>query len=306
MNSAVEFLARGAGGITSDETVDVSLISQPRHIVFEVSVGGRPRYIVKCSREPELTDNLQSEWQCLERVAALELARGADLAAARPVQRAKLFGRDALIMEFAPGKPNHQELSSSASIHKMIEWLILLASRSADAVVDLELARDAVRQAGAVLPSLVPLGLDWLNTSGIDTMPFIVSHGDLSYLNILIDGPRWTIIDWECGNARRGIPLHDVFDFLIYLEDGGGRAAFAGLRAILDGRPPRAHLEAFTKYAAALNINNRAAVALLLLYCANKSLGLARNDTGKSKQKLLELADIVSGIEPNRLRLLPN
>jgi hypothetical protein len=90
----------------------------------------------------------------------------------------------------------------------------------------LEAGHDRREMIDAVAQWIVDLGTATRDPDGV------FQHTDLGTWNVLVDGARFTVVDWE--SSRRGEPLWDLAYFLSdALTAGGPRAAEARAKAIL-------------------------------------------------------------------------
>jgi Ser/Thr protein kinase RdoA (MazF antagonist) len=110
----------------------------------------------------------------------------------------------------------HQAFSNTGTANPQDRWrrAVVEPLQTLDAFGPSEAVRSGVRRVTA------QASLEWLK--GIPEIP---QHGDLYAGNMLIDGDRWHVVDWE-NFGLSDLPAYDLYTLLVSLlrSDGGGPA----------------------------------------------------------------------------------
>jgi hypothetical protein len=180
---------------------------------------GRPSHVVKFARVPGWNQPFE-----LDEAAAALLA-GAGDAVTRRVPR--LLGR-----RFVDGLGTSVE--TAAAGQRLIGFLHTPAPPGAkhstiDQIAEwvLELGRSTLAAPATLAPEYERMARDLSSGTLVERLsgvPAVLQHNDLGTWNIAVDGPDFTILDWE--SARRyGLPLWDLWYFLMDAEAHAARAA---------------------------------------------------------------------------------
>ena len=121
------------------------------------------------------------------------------------------------------------------------------------------------------------------------TIPSVLAHGDFCGENILEDGPRYGVIDWELCDEL-SMPAYDLLDLCLWLSfrtEGGGRwDPFGALDRLLNGQDVLASemRRALGQYALEMRFPARILPEILALawagYCLKKFRYLQQDETG--------------------------
>ena len=143
------------------------------------------------------------------------------------------------------------------------------------------------------------------------SFPSVLAHGDFCGENILGDGERYGVIDWElCDDAS--LPTYDILDLCLWvvtrIEGHVEPDPFAALERLVKGRDPLARELRVTvgRYASGMGIGDDLLAPLMALawsgYCLGKFRYLERDETGHfararvALRKILDTsADVLSG-----------
>jgi aminoglycoside phosphotransferase (APT) family kinase protein len=141
--------------------------------------------------------------------------------------------------------------------------------------------------------------------------PAVLSHGDFCGENILGDGERYGVIDWElCDDVS--VPTYDILDLCLWVvsrtEGHVEPDPFAALERLTKGRDPLARELRRTvgRYAAGMGFDRELLAPLMTLawsrYCLSKFRHLERDETGHfararaAVRKILDTpADVLAG-----------
>jgi hypothetical protein len=255
-----------------------------RHVIaFAWNAGRRePDGVAKIPRTPGDESAIHHEMTSLARLEGAGIRgvpRGAIVGAPQPAILLQTFVRGQVL------KPAVVRARPSESLDLPIGWLTDLHRRTRRPV-----SRHAWIEA-ALLPFRAwlapgahgPFAANALRTRERvlalgETPPCCFEHGDFAAPNILLDGTRVGVVDWEA-SAPEGIPAIDLFFFLAFVA-GARRRALS----------PPAHLEAcaaafgvrgtwahdrWRQYAAALELEPASAALLFLLTWARTTARLA-------------------------------
>ncbi len=159
-------------------------------------VDGRPAWAVKCSRVPGNVAPFQREeaaWQMLVGLPS-ELRRHAS----RFAGRFEANGLPGSIESAAAGVPLQDELEAGvdrrSTIEAVADWIVAVgkATLQPSEALGPELARLS-RFSSELVESL-------------PDVPSVFQHNDLGSWNVMVDGPLFTVLDWE-SNREAGLPL---------------------------------------------------------------------------------------------------
>jgi hypothetical protein len=217
---------------------------------------GRPAWAVKCSRVPGNVAPFEREEAAWRMLVGLppELRRHAS----RFAGRFHANGLAGSIESAATGVPLQDELEAGvdrrSTIDAVADWIVAVgkATLQPSEALAPELAR-----LSQFSPELV---------RSLPEVPAVFQHNDLGSWNVMVDGPLFTVLDWE-SNCEAGLPL---WDLVYFLTD-----ALAARRAQTD---PSA------KLAAMLQLLRGDVAASRLLFervgAAAKTFGVARSHVG--------------------------
>ncbi len=217
---------------------------------------GLPAWAVKCSRVAGNVAPFEREeaaWRVLVGLPP-ELRRHAS----RFAGRFEANGLPGSIESAAPGVPLQDELEARvdrrSTIEEVADWIVAVG-------------RATVRPSDALSPELARLSAFSADlVQSLPSLPAVFQHNDLGSWNVMVDGPRFTVLDWE-SNSEAGLPL---WDLVYFLTD-----ALAARRGQTDPSE---------KLAAMLQLLRGDAVASRLLFeriaAAAEAFGVAREDVG--------------------------
>jgi hypothetical protein len=236
------------------------------------SAGEAPEYVVKITRDPDLSFRLENEWNAL--TILREHRVGADDTLPRPLFFGSHRGLAVLGESAIEGMPFRERTRATADCscaRAAIEWLIELGRATASpARAD---TRGALSELGALCEQfartyrLEPREEEFLGAcvaalarSG-DAFSLVFQHGDPGPWNVLVtsDG-RPAFLDWEAAEPR-GMPLWDLFHFLRSYGLLVSRAAGT--------RDP---LQSFTEHFLQRSAVNRLLVGATSRFCAQAGL----------------------------------
>ena len=219
-----------------------------------------PAWALKFTRVPGYTEAFERDQRGLE--VAASVGEVASAHAPRLLGRFQFEGVHASVETAAVGQRLIGFLHSFASrrakeatVNSIARWIVDLAVRTAG--LPERLTPEKQRLDREVLPRWngAPVPSDLV--AGLPPIPAVLQHNDLGSWNVVVDGPRFTAVDWE--NARRfGFPMWDLWYFLAeattHLEDRGD--ALTHFRQLFRGELPTSSLLfAWTRQAVrALNI----------------------------------------------------
>lgn len=177
----------------------------------------RPDALVKFARLPGLAPQFDRD----ERGLALAAATGGRVAAAgqRLLARFEVAGHQVSVETAAPGSTLGVLLARPGNrrckvvlVDSVARWLIQVAGETAGGSEALgpercRLARDVLPFWSLTLPA------DDL-VAGLAGVPAVFEHGDLSEGNVLLDGRRLALVDWELARFP-GLPLWDLLYFAL-------------------------------------------------------------------------------------------
>jgi Ser/Thr protein kinase RdoA (MazF antagonist) len=220
---------------------------------------GRSAYHVKLSETP---GQLSAWMGCAERLAA-------KYRAPRLLARMEIAGRQGAVFERLPGETPDRSMTTPVFdeivallnvLHGDAELAALLdgAARSArNTLLDYHITmceEDLDEMDGSLpLPFVDGAAVTWmreemhalrrlaLSSTAFDAPVSSPIHGDLWFGNVLVDGARWWIIDWD--DLKIGDPAHDL-SLLLFTEIDGPAAAARWLRGRDAAFTERFHLYA--------------------------------------------------------------
>jgi Phosphotransferase enzyme family len=199
------FLAPGQGDVLSRGAF---YLFPPRSAV--------PAWALKFTRVPGYNEAFERDQRGLE--VAASAGEVAIAHAPRLLGRFQFEGVHASVETAAVGQRLIGFLHSFASrrakeatVNRIARWIVELGVRTAARPVRLtperqRLDRDVLpRWTGARIPNDL--------VADLPPLPAVLQHNDLGSWNVVVDGPRFTAVDWE--NARRfGFPMWDLWYFL--------------------------------------------------------------------------------------------
>lgn len=164
---------------------------------------GRPAWAVKCSRVPGNVAPFEREEAAWRMLVGLppELRQHAS----RFAGRFEANGLPGSIESAAAGVPLQEELDAGvdrrSTIEAVADWVVAVGQ--------------ATLQPGATLaPELVRLSeFSAELVESLPDVPAVFQHNDLGSWNVMVDGPLFTVLDWE-SNREAGLPLWDLVYFL--------------------------------------------------------------------------------------------
>jgi hypothetical protein len=258
--------------------------------------GDQPAAVAKFLRHAGFGERFDNAERGLRVVAAapVEVQR----AAPRIIGRGELDGHHVLVETAATGTSLEQVLTGRSSraeklgaAEHVVSWLhaIAMTTAGSNGVVD-EIARLHER---VVARSPVTLD-DAIST--VSSVPSVLAHGDLWETNVLVDGDRVGVLDWDDARAC-GFPLWDLLHFslnVLPLIDGARLQADRERLAIalVEGSAPSspvfsawirgAVFSAWIRGAAVtLGLDDRTVGALLFLCMADWLLARERTVPGE-------------------------
>lgn len=199
------FLAPGQGDVLSRGAF---YLFPPRSAV--------PAWALKFTRVPGYTEAFERDQRGLE--VAASAGEVASAHAPRLLGRFQYEGVHASVETAAVGQRLIGFLHSFASrrakeatVNNIARWIVEVAVRTA-APPD-RLTPEKQRFDREVVPRWKGAPVPGNLASGLPPLPAVLQHNDLGSWNVVVDGPRFTAVDWE--NARRfGFPLWDLWYFL--------------------------------------------------------------------------------------------
>jgi phosphotransferase family enzyme len=133
--------------------------------------------------------------------------------------------------------------------------------------------------------------------------PFVLAHGDFCGENILGDGERYGVIDWELCE-QSSLPTYDILDLCLWvvtrIEGHVEPDPFAALERLIKGQDPLARELRVTlgRYAAGMEIGRDMLPPLMTLawsgYCLSKFRYLERDETGHFARARVALRKILA------------
>lgn len=249
--------------------------------------GSAPAGVLKVSRLPAFNRKTEEEQAGMERVRAALGGSGAETAAALPAARGVVRHGDLAvgIEEYAAGRPLLLTGGRTADLRLAVSWLTELHRRTESARApwgEQEIAAwieepcSAFRRrfgSGREEERLFAAAREWADRLRGLPLPLVLRHRDFTPWNLLRDGRRLRVLDWE--GVRPGPPLCDLLHFLTHWGELARRAASpeTRLRAFRDTlvapRPDdpvtAAAARAVADYCGGLRID-RAFVPLLLVH----------------------------------------
>jgi aminoglycoside phosphotransferase len=220
------------GGIAA--IVLASRFESSRHVVFLVAPAGdrHATLVAKIPRLPGADPCLTNEAAILQ--AAQKFPARGHVGVPTVVACEPYAGRTLLVETLLPGRRMDRGMISrnrKRCVEAVVTWLLDLprAACGDDANWYERLVVHPLRDFAARFSpdgeeaELVDRTLDAVGPLAGASLPLVLEHGDLSDPNILIDGERVGVVDWEIAE-QRGLPGHDLFFFL-------GYAAIAALRS---------------------------------------------------------------------------
>lgn len=101
--------------------------------------------------------------------------------------------------------------AKEATVNRIARWIVELGRRTA--ALPERLTPERQRLDREVLPRWTGARVPTDLIAGLRPVPAVLQHNDLGSWNVVVDGPRFTAVDWE--NARRfGFPMWDLWYFL--------------------------------------------------------------------------------------------
>lgn len=290
---------RSACKISPLQLLEINLLSNPLHMIFVAYVDGIPKYLCKFAREVDGDARVVNEVRSLKRMAD---AMGSNRSVRVPnvVADITLHGRPALLTTFESGQNGRLNAGNRDVQSKVVEWLGELACRTASKSADANSAVTrlehliAERLPNETIPASDKLGS---GRARLDRIPRVLTHGDLSYNNILVSDSTMVVIDWEDADPE-GLPLMDVLDYLIYssyAESGDYRIA---AERVFDGtdRHASALLAGYCQFVGipseAIGILARATIFKIILKLKERD-ELRSHDSPLAKRKVAQLLDVV-------------
>ena len=177
-----------------------------------------PECVVKFGRVPGYVDAFERDAKGL----GLAAAAGGSVAAHAPTLLARLEveGLPASVESAAPGEQLIAHLGSTArrgaklaAIDRVAGWIVAIARETATGPPALEPELARIRR--DVLPLWREVGAGEELLAHVDRAPAVFQHNDLGTWNVMVDGDRFTAVDWESARPA-GLPLWDLIYFLAY------------------------------------------------------------------------------------------
>ena len=283
------------------DDVAFNLRSTARFVLLEAIVDGKPRALIKFPREDSGAINLAQETACLRRLGEVVLPAG-DVGHPSFIEAGTALGRPFLAMSHVAGMANGDAAETGIRRQVVTDWLIALARASASDPVDGDFvnrwqaaARSAVPDVSGRMGSCASVAAQ--RATGLRR---VLVHGDLSPNNILNDGKRIAVIDWEFGRVE-GFPLTDLIDFLlygIYRRTRDYRSAWHTLFHESAGAEMREYLRQYCK---ALDLEETHVGPLALMFILGKLTLLGPLPEPISARKRSQLLDVLDSTDFSNL-----
>jgi hypothetical protein len=172
-----------------------------------------PSWAVKCSRVPGNVGPFAREEQAAAVLAGLPA--GLRRHAPRHAGRFELDGLPGSLESAAHGLPLQEQLEagepSRSTVEAVAAWIVAVGQATMHSGEALEPERrrleDEVLSAWA--GHEVPAAL----VRSVPSVPAVLQHNDLGSWNVMVDGPMFTVLDWESSRVA-GLPLWDLVYFL--------------------------------------------------------------------------------------------
>jgi hypothetical protein len=282
------------GLVAHGARLDANLRSTKRHIVLEVLADDEPACIVKFPRRRGETF-LENEGRLLATLQESNL--GTDIVSApKLLHQGQMFGRTFLVESFVPGGSPKTIPADPRTARSVIGWTADIAwqHRAGDlqSTINEMLAR--------VSPSYPEIGaLVSERVATVAALSPVIAHGDLSYHNLLIDGERIGVIDWEYGRVD-GFPMADPIDYLLYdlYRDKRNYRVAAGM---LFGDHTGLHVALLRDYCRQFGLEARALGTLVALYVLTKLDLLIRLEALRARTKSEELMAFLAQADLDRI-----
>lgn len=174
-----------------------------------------PEYAVKSTRVPGNDEPFAREVDALGSLTSLP--PGIRRHAPHLHGRLVVDGMPATVETAAPGQPLHVLLAAeerphaSSLVERVADWAVDLAE--ATCLPPPDLAPELRRLHEQVVPEWVDAGAPRGLVAMLPQLSGCLQHNDLGPWNILVDGPSFTVVDWE-SSVRCGLPLWDLVYFL--------------------------------------------------------------------------------------------
>jgi hypothetical protein len=176
-----------------------------------------PRWVLKFARVPGYTDPFDRD----ERGLRLAAEAGAAVArhAPRLLGRLEVAGLHASLEGAAPGRRLTFMLQTPGghpaklrAIDAVAAWIVEIGRETA--APPERLGEERRRLATEVVPAWREAGLDGDPLARLPELPAVLAHHDLGCWNLIVDGGRFTAVDWESARAH-ALPLWDLVYFLV-------------------------------------------------------------------------------------------
>ncbi len=298
-------LARTA--IALPETgVELRLLSSPHNIIVEGFVEGDGTFLFKYPREPQFGDLIRKEGENLANLQTLGIAGAskAGISVPKLLGSGEVFGRPYILCQHMPGDTNDERFNTPDVVNSMVDWLTLMAKKTQrDGTIDhayLENLVDAAVQQSET-PKDLAAAISQLDWSCLIGAPFVYTHGDLSYQNIVIDGDQVAVVDWAIGEEF-GLPGFDVIDYLLYGFYRQRQNYLESIDLLLFQRDGRGARQALLKHCTALDFDPESIGHLVAASLLKRIQILAGFPTGKAAKKTTELYSALQAHDWKELR----
>ena len=300
---------RAACSISRTQLLEINLLSNSVHMLFVVYVDGRAKFICKYPREFSAEVRITNEARCLKH--ARKVMEGLDtVLLPNLVAEVDLHGRKALITSFESGQNGRQEADNPKTRAAIVSWLAEFGGRSASSPGTIVTVMQQIESRAAEIfgeENLRSWRLGWVDSAGLDQLPRVMTHGDLSYNNVLrSDDDCLAVIDWEDGDPE-GLPLLDAIDFLLYSDFAhSGDYRIAASRLFQEGdRDAQGLLGAYCKAlkipVQAIGPLARAALLQILLRISSRE-SLRGMESPRARSKVMQLIEVINTTDFDAIR----
>ena len=297
----LEQLIREISKANVNDRVELSIFSTHFHLITTGYVNDRPVCMVKTPRVPEQSGSITAEARALRGLEKLTPEFPSKVRVPRVLFEGTVLGRAVLVTTFEPGLPVPSG-HGAPEVGSIAEFVTSFAERTAHSKGGLPSALSALLVRAKEELSLQLSGSWGAIGAGLEKVPLVLVHGDLSPLNVLISEESLTVVDWECSRSD-GLPLADLIDYLLYCENVSGKDYVASFNRVFS-TPSELACRTVRAYCSRIGIGNEAFgilahAALLEIALRVASRQSARSSkSDRSEKKLAELIGIIQTFEP--------
>jgi hypothetical protein len=251
------------GGVTAFVSLSSRVDARTATVFRYPNRGSQLDLVVKVGLDEEGRSRIERERTALTQLRPHVVSAGASMPRVREMTLSWALATDPLPGESIASVLARRSRALDETFEHVATWLAkwnLLTATRVDAPIALleRLVRAPAALVANAAPDLVDYADDILALARrVERRPLVVvaTHNDLTMANVLLDGRRLSILDWEEAQPT-GLPLTDLWYALVDALARAQRVTHAEAMLAYNRRAPCRVLDAAEKHAAALGVND--------------------------------------------------